>query len=275
MLGLLVLVNIARLGEGGWTFHPGKVRPDGVLGWFVSAANGHWTAAPLKYSAVAAGLVLVVALVYARERWTARRALFVTLLVTGLLLVPGVLFQAALRESSDPWFYTNDSTYQIEVAGDLVLDGQTPYGHDYRGTGIERFYSRDGTAQLDHMALDHFAYFPGAAITSAGWRLLPSPFDDYRFFVLLATLGLIPPRCPLPARSPSGSRSGPRSRPIRSSSRQRGSELPTRRVSSSSSSRSGSRAARGSPGQPRALPPPCCSSSSRSSRSPSFSRCCS
>ena len=192
VLGLLVLVNIARLGEGGWTFHPGKVRPDGVLGWFVSAANGHWTAAPLKYSAVAAGLVLVVALVYARERWTARRALFVTLLVTGLLLVPGVLFQAALRESSDPWFYTNDSTYQIEVAGDLVLDGQTPYGHDYRGTGIERFYSRDGTAQLDHMALDHFAYFPGAAITSAGWRLLPSPFDDYRFFVLLATLGLIP-----------------------------------------------------------------------------------
>ena len=192
VLGLLVLVNISRLGEGGWRFRSGKVRPDGELGWFVSAARGHWTAAPLKYSAVAAGLVLVVALVYARERWTARRALLVTLLVSGLLVVPGVLFQAALRESSDPWFYTNDSTYQIEVAGDLVLDGQTPYGHDYRGTGIERFYSRNGSAELDHMALDHFAYFPGAAITSAGWRLLPAPFDDYRFFVLLATLGLIP-----------------------------------------------------------------------------------
>jgi hypothetical protein len=192
VLGLLVLVNIARLGEGGWIFRSGKVDPDGVLGWFVSLARGHWTAAPLKSSAVVAGLVLVVALVLARERWSARRALVVTLLVTALLVVPGVLFQAALRESSDPWFYTNDSTYQIEVAGDLVLDGQTPYGHDYRGTGIERFYSRNGTPQPEHVALDHFAYFPGAALTSAGWRLLPSPFDDYRFFVLLATLGLLP-----------------------------------------------------------------------------------
>ena len=103
-----------------------------------------------------------------------------------------MLLQAGLRDSTAPWFYTNDSTYQIEVAGDLVLDGQTPYGHDYRGTGVDRFYSRDGSPQPDHKALDHFAYFPGAAITSAGWRLLPAPFDDYRFLVLLATLGLIP-----------------------------------------------------------------------------------
>jgi hypothetical protein len=192
-LGLLVLVNIAKLGDGGWKFRAGKVQPDGLLGPLVSFSHGHWASAPLKYAAVVGGLVLMVSLAYARERWTARRALFVTLVVTGLLVVPGVLFQAALRTSSAPWFYTNDSTYQIEVAGDLLLDGENPYGHDYRDTGIERFYSRNGTApEVDHMALDHFAYFPGTAITSAGWRILPSPFDDYRFFVLLATLGLIP-----------------------------------------------------------------------------------
>jgi hypothetical protein len=192
VLGLLVLVNIARIGEDGWVFRTGKVEPHGALGSFVSLARGHWNPGLLKFSAVAAGLVLVVALVYARERWTARRALLVTFLVTGLLTVPGVLLQAGLRDSTAPWFYTNDSTYQIEVAGDLVLDGETPYGHDYRGTGVERFYSRDGSPQLGHEALDHFAYFPGAAITAAGWRLLPAPFDDYRFFVLLATLALIP-----------------------------------------------------------------------------------
>jgi hypothetical protein len=181
-LGLLVLVNVARIGEDGWVFHTGKVEPHGVLGSLVALAQGHWNPGLLKFAAVVAGLVLVVAVAYARERWTARRALLVTFLVTALLVVPGVLLQAALR----------DSTYQIELAGDLVLDGKTPYGHDYRGTGVERFYSRNGSPRPGHKALDHFAYFPGAAITSAGWRLLPAPFDDYRFLVLLATLGLIP-----------------------------------------------------------------------------------
>ena len=41
------------------------------------------------------------------------------------------------------------------------------------------------------MALTHFAYFPGAALTAAAWRLLPSPWDDYRLFVLLATIGCV------------------------------------------------------------------------------------
>jgi hypothetical protein len=116
----------------------------------------------------------------------------VTTAVVALLLLPGVILQVGLRDSSAPWFYTNDSTYQIEVAGDLVLQGQSPYGHDYGSSGIERFYSRDGTPERRHEALHHFAYFPGAALSSAGWRLLPAPFDDYRILVLLATLALVP-----------------------------------------------------------------------------------
>jgi hypothetical protein len=191
-LGLLVLVNVARLGEDGWVFRTGKVEPHGVLGSLVTLARGQWTPGLLKFAGVVAGLVLVVAVVYARERWTSRRALLVTFVVSGLLVAPGVFLQAGLRDSTEQWFYTNDSTYQIEVAGDLVLSGQTPYGHDYRGSGIERFYSRNGSPEVGHKALDHFAYFPGTAMTSAGWRLLPAPFDDYRFFVLLATLALIP-----------------------------------------------------------------------------------
>ena len=191
-LGLLVLVNIPTIGAGAWAYHTGKVEPHGPFGLFVALARGHWDPGLLKVAAVAAGLLLVFAVFSARERWTARRALIVTTLVAALLLVPAVFLQVGLRDSSAPWFYTNDSTYQIEVAGDLVLNGETPYGHDYRGSGIERFYSRDGTPRLGHKALDHFAYFPGAALTSAGWRLLPGPLDDYRLFVLLAALGLIP-----------------------------------------------------------------------------------
>src|SRR5207253_1472120 len=41
------------------------------------------------------------------------------------------------------------------------------------------------------VALRHFAYFPGTALTAAAWRVLPAPLDDYRFFVLLTTLAML------------------------------------------------------------------------------------
>ena len=115
-------------------------------------------------------------------------AVALTAVVVCLLAVPAVVLQAGLRQSSDPWFFTNDSTYQIELAGDLLRDGENPYGHDYSHSGLERFYSLDGTVteqtRDEQVALRHFAYFPGTAITAAAGRLLPSPGRDYRFFVL-------------------------------------------------------------------------------------------
>jgi uncharacterized membrane protein len=107
-----------------------------------------------------------------------------------------VLLQAGLRDATAPWFHTNDSTYQIELAGALVRSGENPYGHDYRGSGLERFYSRDGSVAPEtlesQVALRHFAYFPGTALLAAAWGVLPSPFDDYRFLVLLATILCLP-----------------------------------------------------------------------------------
>jgi uncharacterized membrane protein len=41
------------------------------------------------------------------------------------------------------------------------------------------------------VALEHFAYFPGSALSAAVWRVLPEPFDDLRLLVLLCTLGLL------------------------------------------------------------------------------------
>jgi hypothetical protein len=191
-LAALVLVNFPSLGSGGWVFHSGRVSPHGLLGPLVALTNGRWDPGLLKVAAFVAGLLLVFGATQARERWTALRSIAVTAAVVALLVVPGVLLQVGLRDSSAPWFYTNDSTYQIEVAGELVLHGQNPYGHDYRGSGIERFYTRDGTPDFGHTALDHFAYFPGAALSSAGWRLLPAPLDDYRILVMLATLAFLP-----------------------------------------------------------------------------------
>jgi hypothetical protein len=43
----------------------------------------------------------------------------------------------------------------------------------------------------DEVALRHFAYFPGAPISAAVWRLLPGPFDDYRLLVMLCTLAAL------------------------------------------------------------------------------------
>jgi hypothetical protein len=110
------------------------------------------------------------------------------LAVAVLLLAPSTLLQLGLRDATAPWFHTNDSTYQIELAGELLLDGRSPYGHDYRFSGLERFYTRDGTASTRvrerEVALRHYAYFPGSALTAAPWRLLPAPWDDYRLLVL-------------------------------------------------------------------------------------------
>src|SRR5438876_8375960 len=122
------------------------------------------------------------------------RSVGLAAVVCALLLVPAVLLQVGLRDATAPWYFTNDSTYQIEIAGDLVLHGHDPYGHDYEGSGLERFYpaAHDQPAGFPQVALRHFAYFPGTALTAAAWRALPSPFDDYRLFVLLATLALLP-----------------------------------------------------------------------------------
>jgi hypothetical protein len=105
-----------------------------------------------------------------------------------------VLLQVGLRDGTAPWYFTNDSTYQIEIAGDLVLHGHDPYGNDYGHSGLERFYpaANDEEAAFDRAARHHFAYFPGTALTAAAWRVLPRPWDDYRIFVLLATLALLP-----------------------------------------------------------------------------------
>jgi hypothetical protein len=199
---LLALVAIAlpELGSDPWHFRPPSVDPQGPLAPLVRAAGEEWDVGIARASAFVAALLCgaFAALLLARPRpalprWT---GIALVLAVGVLLAAPSTLLQIGLRDSTAPWFFTNDSTYQAELGGELLLDLDNPYGHDYRRSGLERFYTRDGSVServREHeVALRHFAYFPGAVVSAAVWRLLPDPFDDYRLLVLLATLALLP-----------------------------------------------------------------------------------
>jgi hypothetical protein len=195
-LAVLVLLNVADLGANGWDFRPPTVEPTGPLAPLVRAAGNEWDLGVVRAPALLAGLLVAVAVARGglTRTWRATSALALVLAVVALLLVPAVLLQMGLRQGTAPWLFTNDSTYQIELAGQLVANGESPYGHDYHGSGLERFYGLDGTTSArsgDHAALDHFAYFPGTPLSAAAWQALPAPLDDYRLFVLLATLGLV------------------------------------------------------------------------------------
>ncbi len=197
VLGALIALNVPFLGSDPWPFRTPQASTDGLLGPLVRAADGRWDLGLVRSPALVAGvLVAAVALVgWHRVRWSAAWLTALTVVVVVLVAAPAVLLQVGLRDATAPWFHTNDSTYQIELAGELVRDGETPYGHDYSHSGLERFYSRDGSLPPPdarrQVALTHFAYFPGAALTAAAWQVLPAPWDDYRLLVLLATVGCV------------------------------------------------------------------------------------
>lgn len=191
-LGALVAVGVPELGSDPWPFHA-QVRPHGLFAPLVRAAGRHWDHGFVRTPAILAALgVAVVAVAgWSIRRWRGDLLAALALIVVLALLLPAVVLQAGLRQSTRPWLYVNDSTYQIELAGDLVRHGLTPYGRDYTGTGLERWYPAAGfPAGRKQLALRHFAYFPGTPLTAAAWGVLPHPLDDYRFFVLVCTVGL-------------------------------------------------------------------------------------
>jgi hypothetical protein len=193
VLGVLVAITVPELGSDPWPFRLIPADADGILGPLVRAADGEWDLGLIRATAILAGLLVALATAFVLSVRGVRPLVLgaVCAVVVGLLAVPATLLQVGLRDATHPWYYVNDSTYQIDLAGELVLDGDTPYGHDYRGSGLERWYPAVGADEdVPRVALDHFAYFPGTALTAAAWRLAPTPFDDYRVFVLLCTLAL-------------------------------------------------------------------------------------
>ena len=190
----LLAITLPELGSDPWPFRPDGIEPRGLLAPLVRAAGEEWDVGIARTVCFLAALAVALcgAAGLRGRGWPAWTGAALTLAVALALLLPSTLLQVGLRDASAPWFYTNDSTYQIEIAGDLILDGRNPYGHDYRFSGMERFYSFDGSASRAirerEVALEHYAYFPGTAIVSALWRVLPRPFDDFRVFVVLMTL---------------------------------------------------------------------------------------
>ena len=196
-LAAVVTLNIALVGADPWQFRPGGLEARGALGFIVGLAEEEWDLGLLRSVAMLAGIG-VVALAAAAcflRTWRPWVLALACLAVVAALVLPATLLQMGLRDSSAPWFFTNDSTYQLELAGDLVRNGENPYGHDYSSSGLERFYSLDGSVAPDvaerQVALSHFAYFPGAALLASAWTVLPEPWSDVRLLVALTTIALI------------------------------------------------------------------------------------
>ena len=196
LLGL-VAINLPELGSDPWPFDPPSVEPTGILAPLVRAAGEEWDVGIARAACFLAGLAVALVAAWMLRRpgrgWPAWLGTALTVAVALALLLPSTLLQVGLREATDPWLFTNDSTFQIDLAGELVLNGESPYGHDFRHSGMERFYTFDGTASEEirrtEVPLLHYAYFPGTALSAAGWQaVVPSPFDDYRLFVVLMTL---------------------------------------------------------------------------------------
>jgi hypothetical protein len=198
MLFVLVAITLPELGSDPWRFRPADVDPQGPLSPLVRAAGEEWDLGIPRASAFLAALLCGAAAIYllAQPKGLSRGLAIALILGVGILLTaPATLLQLGLRDSTAPWFFTNDSTYQAELGGELLLDLDNPYGHDYRESGLERFYTRDGSVservREREVALEHFAYFPGSVVTAAIWRVLPEPFDDYRLLVLFCNLGML------------------------------------------------------------------------------------
>ena len=201
-LATLCILAIPELGSDPWRFDAPEAKAQGLFGPLVALTSGVWTPDDVPALPRAAAMLALVGVMLCGvlvPHVRARRPLLLgllTALVCIALVVPAAALQAGLRDGTAPWFHVNDSTFQIEIAGELVRDGDNPYGHDYRDTDLARWYSFDGTAvtQIDDrtVALTAFPYVPGTALTAAAWGALPAPLDDYRMFVVLCTLALLP-----------------------------------------------------------------------------------
>lgn len=197
VLVALVLVSVPWLGVDAWAFDA-PAASGGPLGWLTALVDGRWdlglVRAPALMSAVAA--VVAAVLLPRAEPWRRIVLIAATALVVLALLVPATLLQVGLRDGTEPWFHTNDAAYQVELAGERILDGDNPYGRTYLGTGLERFYSLDGTpvtdGRVETVALDHLAYFPGLPVLGAVAASLPGPLGDVRILMLLFAVALVP-----------------------------------------------------------------------------------
>jgi hypothetical protein len=186
-LGVLTIVALPDLGAGAG---PSLQRPSipGVLGLLVRAADREWDPDVLRTAAMFAALLVVC-----RRRRLARRA------GGAAGQSPCALSRRAARRPGPCCRSARDATAPVprqrlrtrSDRGDLVLDGESLYGHDYRDTGLERWYPAAGEGGRRQVALDHFAY--SWAPCSPPRRGEPCrPVDDYRLLVLLATLALLP-----------------------------------------------------------------------------------
>ena len=219
----------------------------------VRAADHGWDLGLLRSLAMLAGVLVVALAVWAAFRrvpWKVELAAAVVVCAT--LLVRRSRSRSGCgrrpRRGSSP---TTRPTSSSSPASSSAT-AHTPYGADYGSSGLERFYSLNGSTSEpeSHAALRHFAYFPGAALMAAAWGVLPGAVRRRRAGSWRWRRSrCCRPRCSSPGRGARSSRSAccwPRTR---SWCGRRGSAPPTRRRCCCSCSRSRSCSGAGRAGQ--------------------------
>ena len=113
VLFALVAITLPELGSDPWRFRPGEVDPQGPLAPLVRAGGEEWDLGIPRACAFLAALLcgaVAVWLLAARSALPRWAAVGLVLAVGLLLTAPATLLQLGLRDSTAPWFFTNDST---------------------------------------------------------------------------------------------------------------------------------------------------------------------
>jgi hypothetical protein len=190
----LVCIDVSELASDPWYLTPPVHGGSGLFGRLVRAAGPGWDLGVPRSAALLAAVVVVIAILivfFCGERLRRPVTLVACAVACVGLIVPTAVLAIGFRDAASPWTYVNDATYQIELAGNLLRNGTNPYGHDYTGSGMERFYTGPDFAGLPPpVALKHFPYFPAMAVAGAAWGVLPSPLDDFRLLLVLCTLAI-------------------------------------------------------------------------------------
>ena len=183
VLGLLVAINVPSLGSDPWPFRTPAASAHGLLGPLVRAADGQWDLGVVRTPAVVAGR----ARRGDRDRGLAARS-------RG--------GRGSSSRPASPWSSSSPSRRRCSRSGlrdgyrrrgstrttrptrssspaSSCAHGHTPYGHDYDGSGLERFYSRDGSPPPPYRTTaggaDALRLLPGHRARRGGVELRPGP----------------------------------------------------------------------------------------------------
>ena len=196
---LLALVALATpsLGEAPTALQDGRrARPRSARA-ARARGDGQWDVGVLRAPALAAGLVvalLLVAVPVARPGSRAARDHRDDRRRRGAARAGASRCRRACATRRRPGSTTTTRPTRSRSPATSCATGRTPTATTTAAPACSastRTTAAPSPAAETNPALRHFPYLPGTAELATVWRLLPSPLDDVRFLVCLASLAML------------------------------------------------------------------------------------